>query len=89
MSAHQKLTPQSAQDVTAIVMSLPVTAQITLMLAVLNGRDFNRMDGDEIDRAECALVSLQSEAREADYGRDRALHGADQFRAAAFHGYPL
>ena len=75
MSAHQKLTPQSAQDVTAIVMSLPVTAQITLMLAVLNGRDFNRMDGDEIDRAECALVSLQSQSREMDYCEDRALHG--------------
>jgi hypothetical protein len=75
--AHHHISPTAnAQDVTAIVMSLPVSAQIDLMLAVLNGRDFNRMDGDEIDRAECALVSLQSEAREADYLEDRALHGA-------------
>jgi hypothetical protein len=76
MTAHQKLTPQSAQDVTAIVMSLPVSAQIDLMLAVLNGRDFTALDGDEIDRAECALVSLQSQSREMDYHQDRALHGA-------------
>ena len=85
---HHKFPTANAQDVTAIVMSLPVTAQITLMLAALNGRDFNRMDGDELDRAECALRSLQSEAREAAYYEDHR-QDVDQFRAAAFHGHPL
>ena len=77
MSAHDKFPTANAQDVTAIVMSLPVTAQITLMLAALNGRDFNRMDGDELDRAECALAALQSQSREMDYCQDRALHGRE------------
>jgi hypothetical protein len=76
MTVHHKFPARDAQDITAIVMSLPVTAQITLMLAALNGRDFNRMDGDELDRAERALLSLQSEARENAYREDRALHGA-------------
>lgn len=67
----------NAQDVTAAVMRLPMTAQITLMLAVLNGSDFNRMDGDEIDRATVALTSLQSQSREMDFCEDRALHGVE------------
>jgi hypothetical protein len=77
MTVHHKFPARDAQDITAIVMSLPVTAQIALMLAALNGRDFNRMDGDELDRAERALLSLQSEARENGYREDRALHGAE------------
>jgi len=75
MSAHQKLTPQSAEDVTAIVMSLPVTARIQIALDIIRSRGLNDMDGDELDRAECALCSLLSQSREDDYYEDRALHG--------------
>lgn len=75
MSAHQKFPLRDAQDVTGLVLSLPVTSQLTIALEIIRGRDLYRMDGDELDRAECALCSLLSEARENAYYEDRALHG--------------
>ncbi|RYF11405.1 MAG: hypothetical protein EOO77_19460 [Oxalobacteraceae bacterium] len=60
-----------------VIMRLPVTRQIEILLTVITGRDMFDLDGDELDRAECALSSLLSQARENAHYEDRALHGAE------------
>jgi len=53
----------------------PVVTQLETMLVMIRGKDFQRFDGDELDRAEGALTALLSEARENAHHEDRALHG--------------
>lgn len=57
--------------------ALSVTRQIEILLETVRSKDFNDLDGDEMDRVEGALCSLLSESREKDFHQDRALHGRE------------